>query len=41
MPEAAIPIGYGALIDAFELPVPVPIALSAIGTSRTMTLPDT
>ena len=29
MPEAAIPIGYAALIDAFELPVP--IALSAIG----------
>jgi hypothetical protein len=31
MPEAAIPVGYAALIDAFELPVPVPIILSAIG----------
>ncbi|MDR6101760.1 hypothetical protein QE369_001957 [Agrobacterium larrymoorei] len=31
MPEAAIPVGYAALIDAFELPVPVPITLSAIG----------
>lgn len=31
MPEAAIPVGYAALIDAFELPAPVPITLSAIG----------
>ncbi|SSC64738.1 Fic family protein [Ciceribacter selenitireducens] len=31
MPETAIPVGYAALIDAFELPVPVPINLSAIG----------
>lgn len=31
MPEAAIPVGYAALIQAFELPVPVPITLSAIG----------
>ncbi|SEM24788.1 site-specific integrase [Xaviernesmea oryzae] len=31
MPEAAIPVGYAALIDAFELAVLVPINLSAIG----------
>jgi len=31
MPEAAIPVGYAALIDAFELLAPVPINLSAIG----------
>ncbi|AYG62337.1 Fic family protein [Rhizobium jaguaris] len=31
MPEAAIPVGYAVLIDAFDLPVPVPITLSAIG----------
>lgn len=31
MPEAAIPVGYAALIDAFELSAPVPITLSAIG----------
>jgi len=31
IPEAAIPVGYAALIDAFELHVPLPITLSAIG----------
>jgi hypothetical protein len=31
MPEAALPVGYAALIDAFELQVPAPIILSAIG----------
>lgn len=32
LPEAAVPVGYAALIDAFGLSVPVPITLSAIGT---------
>lgn len=31
LPEPAIPVGYAALIDAFELAVPVPIDLAAIG----------
>lgn len=31
LPEAAIPVGYAALIDAFELEVPIPIHLAAIG----------
>lgn len=31
LPERAIPVGYATLIDAFELAVPVPINLSAIG----------
>ena len=31
MPETAKPVGYGALIDAFDLKVPVPIKLVAIG----------
>jgi hypothetical protein len=31
LPEPGIPVGYAALIDAFELLVPVPITLSAIG----------
>ena len=30
LPEAATPAGYGALIDAYKLDVPVPITLSAI-----------
>ena len=29
LPEATIPVGYAALIDAFELAVPVPIRLPA------------
>ncbi|MDR3441325.1 Fic family protein [Telmatospirillum sp.] len=31
MPEAAIPAGYAALIDAYELSVPLPLTLAAIG----------
>lgn len=31
LPEAAKPVGYAALIDAYQLEVPVPITLSAIG----------
>ena len=31
LPERASPVGYATLIDAFELAVPVPINLSAIG----------
>lgn len=31
LPERALPVGYAALIDAFELPVPLPISLAAIG----------
>lgn len=31
LPEAAIPVGYAALIDAYELAAPMPITLSAIG----------
>lgn len=31
LPEVAIPVGYAALIDAFELAVPTPTRLAAIG----------
>lgn len=31
LPEAAIPVGYAALIDAYDLNVPIPITLAAIG----------
>ena len=31
LPEAAIPVGYTALIDAYDLAVPAPFILSAIG----------
>ena len=31
LPERAIPVGYASLIDAFDLAVPVPINLAAIG----------
>lgn len=31
LPERAIPVGYASLIDAFELAVPVPVKLAAIG----------
>ncbi len=34
LPETAVPVGYAALIDAYNLPVPVPRALSAIGTKH-------
>lgn len=32
LPEKAKPAGYAALIDAYNLAVPLPIKLSAIGT---------
>ncbi len=31
MPEAAVPVGYAALIDAYDLAVPMPMTLAAIG----------
>lgn len=31
LPERATPVGYAALIDAWQLAVPLPLALSAIG----------
>lgn len=31
LPERAIPVGYAALIDAYDLAVPVPRTLSAVG----------
>ncbi|WP_341872184.1 hypothetical protein [Pseudaminobacter salicylatoxidans] len=31
LPETALPVGYAALIDTFDLAVPIPITLSAIG----------
>lgn len=31
LPETALPVGYAALIDAFDLAVPIPITLAAIG----------
>lgn len=31
LPEVAQPVGYAALIDAFDLKVPLPLTLSAIG----------
>lgn len=31
MPEAATPVGYAALIDAYDLAVPIPLTLAAIG----------
>lgn len=34
LPEAAVPAGYAALIDAYKLSVPVPLTLSAIGTKH-------
>jgi hypothetical protein len=34
LPEAAVPVGYAALIGAYRLPVPVPRTLSAIGTKH-------
>ncbi len=37
MPETAIPAGYGALIDAFDLQVPVPIKLAATGKRHRVT----
>lgn len=34
LPEAAVPVGYAALIDAYQLPVPIPSTLSAIGAKH-------
>ena len=34
LPETAIPAGYAALIDRYNLAVPVPRILSAIGTKH-------
>lgn len=34
LPEKATPAGYAALIDAYDLDVPIPRALSAIGTKH-------
>jgi hypothetical protein len=34
LPEAAVPVGYAALISAYELPVPIPRTLAAIGTKH-------
>src|SRR5664279_5766515 len=31
LPERATPVGYGALIDAYALKVPMPRTLSAVG----------
>ncbi|WP_332680948.1 Fic family protein [Bosea sp. (in: a-proteobacteria)] len=31
LPEAATPVGYAALIDAYDLSVPIPLTLAAIG----------
>lgn len=31
LPETALPVGYAALIDAFDLQVPLPLTLCAIG----------
>lgn len=36
LPETATPAGYAALIEAYNLPVPVPRTLSAIGTKHRM-----
>jgi hypothetical protein len=32
LPERATPAGYAALIDAYDVQVPIPLTLSAIGT---------
>ncbi|WID99972.1 Fic family protein (plasmid) [Bosea vestrisii] len=31
LPEAAMPVGYAALIDAYNLAVPIPLTLAAVG----------
>ena len=36
LPEAAIPVGYAALIHGYNLPVPLPRTLSAIGTRHSI-----
>lgn len=40
LPEAAIPVGYAALIHAYKLSVPLPRALSAIGTRHSISEKD-
>ncbi len=37
LPEAATPAGYAALIHAYDLPVPLPLTLSAIGSRHRTT----
>jgi hypothetical protein len=37
LPERGTPAGYAALIDAYNLPVPIPRTLSAIGTRHRIT----
>lgn len=36
LPETAVPAGYAALIDAYNLPVPLPRVLAAIGSRHKM-----
>jgi hypothetical protein len=40
LPEPARPAGYAALIDAYDLKVPLPRTLSAIGTKHRTILKD-
>jgi hypothetical protein len=40
LPEPARPAGYAALIDAYDLKVPLPRTLSAIGTKHRIVLKD-
>ncbi|HIF09605.1 MAG TPA: Fic family protein [Sneathiellales bacterium] len=40
LPENAIPVGYGALIDAYSLAVPIPHQLSAIGDRHRVVISD-
>jgi hypothetical protein len=37
LPERACPVGYAALIDAYDLRVPLPLTLSAIGERHRIT----
>ena len=41
LPETATPAGYGALIGAYSLDVPVPIRLAAAGERHRVTMTDT
>ena len=40
LPENAIPVGYGALIDAYSLAVPIPHQLSVIGDRHRVVISD-
>lgn len=40
LPESSVPAGYAALIDAYDLAVPVPRTLSAIGTKHRVLTKD-